>query len=46
MGFKDVAIKDHWATATDGTRFIKKGQVLGWEALLGSAVVQRPGQLP
>jgi len=46
MGFKDVAIKDHWATATDGTRFIKKGQVLGWEALLGSAVVPRPGQLP
>ena len=46
MGFEDVAIKDHWATATDGTRFIKKGQVLGWEALLGSAVVQHPGQLP
>jgi hypothetical protein len=46
MGFKDVAIKDHWATGTDGTMFIKKGQVLGWEALLGSAVVQRPGQLP
>lgn len=46
MGFKDVAIKDHWATGTDGTRFIKRGQVLGWEALLGSAVVHRPGQLP
>ena len=46
MGFKDVAIKDHRATGTDGTMFIKKGQVLGWEALLGSAVVQRPGQLP
>jgi hypothetical protein len=46
MGFEDVAIKDHWSTATDGTRYIKKGQVLGWEALLGSAVVQRPGQLP
>jgi hypothetical protein len=29
-----------------GTRDIKKGQVLGWEALLGSAVVQRPGELP
>jgi hypothetical protein len=46
MGFKDVAIKDHWSTGTDGTRYVKKGQVLGWEALLGSAVVQRPGQLP
>lgn len=46
MGFEDVAIKDHWSTATDGTTYIKKGQVLGWEALLGYAVVQRPGQLP
>jgi len=41
-----VAIEDHVSTGTDGTMYIKKGQVLGWEALLGSAVVQRPGQLP
>lgn len=46
MGYKDVAITDHTATALDGTRYIKKGQVLGWEALLGSAIVQHPGQLP
>lgn len=40
MGSKDVAVKDndasHW----------KKGQVMGWSALLGSAIVQKPGQLP
>lgn len=46
MGYKDVAITNHTDHATDGTWYIKKGQVLGWEALLGSAVVQHPGQLP
>jgi len=46
MGFKDVAIRDHTDTGTDGTWHVEKGHVLGWEALLGSAVVQRPGQLP
>jgi hypothetical protein len=46
MGFKDVAIKDHTDTGLDGIRHIEKGHVLGWEALLGSAIVQRPGQLP
>ncbi len=46
MGYKDVAIAAHAATGTDGTRYMKKGQVLGWEALLGSAIVQHPGQLP
>jgi len=46
MGFKDVAIKDHAMTGTDGTRYVKTGHVMGWEALLGSAIVQRPGQLP
>ena len=46
MGFEDVAIKDHAMTGTDGTRYIQKGHVMGWAALLGSAIVQRPGQLP
>lgn len=46
MGYKDVATTDHTDNATDGTRYIKKGQVLGWEALLGSAIVKHPGELP
>ena len=46
MGFKDVAIKDHALTGTDGTQYVKKGHVMGWAALLGSAIVSRPGQLP
>jgi hypothetical protein len=46
MGYKDIAVTDHADTGTDGTRYIKKGHVLGWEALLGSAIVQHPGQLP
>jgi hypothetical protein len=40
MGFKDVTIKGDAKTHT------KAGQVIAWEALLGTAVVQRPGQLP
>ncbi len=46
LGDKSVAIKDNATTGTDGTRQIKAGHVTGWEALLGSAIVQRPGQLP
>lgn len=46
MGFKDVAIKDHAMIGTDGTRYVKKGHVMGWAALLGTAIVQHPGQLP
>ena len=46
MGDEWVAIKPHTSVATDGTRYIKKGQVLGWEALLKIAVVQKAGQLP
>jgi hypothetical protein len=45
MGEKAVAIKDHQSQASDGRRFIKNGQVLGWSALLASAVVVRPGSL-
>jgi hypothetical protein len=32
--------------ATDGTRHVKAGHVMGWAALLGSAIVDKPGQLP
>jgi hypothetical protein len=46
MGDKSVAVKAHTNVATDGTSHIAKGQVLGWQALLQSAVVQHPGQLP
>ena len=46
MGAKTVAVKAHVEVATDGTRHIRKGQVLGWLALLESAVVRHPGQLP
>lgn len=46
MGEKDVAIKDHTMTGTDGTRHIANGQVLGWQALLASAIVHAPGQVP
>jgi hypothetical protein len=31
---------------TDGTRYVKKGHVMGWGAVLGLAIVQKPGQLP
>ena len=46
MGFKDVAIRDHAMTGTDGTRYVKAGHVMGWAALLGQAIVEEPGQLP
>ena len=46
MGDKVVAITAHKDVGTDGTRYIRKGQVLGWEALLASAIVRRVGELP
>jgi hypothetical protein len=46
MGYEDVAIKDHAMVGTDGTRYVKVGHVMGWGALLGSAIVDKPGQLP
>jgi hypothetical protein len=46
MGFKDVAVRDHAMTGTDGTRYVKAGHVMGWAALLGQAIVEKPGQLP
>lgn len=46
MGEKSVAIEDYTLTGTDGTRYIKTGQVLGWDSLLSLAIVDKPGQLP
>jgi hypothetical protein len=46
MGDEWVAIEAHTAVGTDGTRYMQKGQVLGWSALLKTAIVQKAGQLP
>ena len=46
MGAKTVATQAHTDVATDGTRYIKNGQVLGWTALLAEAIVRQVGQLP
>jgi hypothetical protein len=46
MGEKTVAVRAHKSVATDGTKYINKGQVLGWKALLELAIVRHPGQMP
>jgi hypothetical protein len=46
MGYEDVAVTDHVMAGTDGTRYVKKGHVMGWGAVLGITIVQKPGQLP
>lgn len=46
MGYEDVAVADHAMVGTDGTSYVKKGHVMGWGAVLGMAIVQKPGQLP
>jgi hypothetical protein len=46
LGYVDVAVRAHTSRGLDGTAHFRRGQVLGWEALLGSGIVQRPGQLP
>jgi hypothetical protein len=46
MGDEWVAVRAHTSVATDGTRYIREGQVLGWEALLAEALVQHAGQIP
>jgi hypothetical protein len=46
MGDEWIAVRAHTSVATDGTRYIKKGQVLGWAALLASAIVKHAGQIP
>jgi hypothetical protein len=46
MGYEDVAVANHAMVGTNGTRYVKKGHVMGWGAVLGTAVVQKPGQLP
>jgi len=46
MGEQYVALRAHTDVGTDGTEHIKKGQILGWSALLDYGIVNNPGQLP
>jgi hypothetical protein len=46
MGYVDVAIRAHASTGLDGTAHFHNGQVLGWQAMLASGIVAKPGQLP
>ena len=46
MGYVDVAVRAHSSTGLDGTAHFQKGQILGWQALLASGIVQHPGQVP
>jgi hypothetical protein len=46
MGYVDVAIRAHSSTGLDGTVHFRKGQILGWQAMLGSGIVARAGELP
>jgi hypothetical protein len=45
-GLETIAMQAHQMVGTDGTFEIRKGQVLGWIALLDDAIVRRVGQLP
>jgi len=46
MGYQDVAIRAHTSVGTDMTSHFRKGQILGWQAMLQSGIVQQAGQLP
>jgi hypothetical protein len=46
MGYVDVAVRAHSSTGLDGTAHFRKGQILGWQAMLGSGIVARAGELP
>lgn len=46
MGQETIAVQAHQIVGTDGTFNIRKGQVLGWIALLDIAIVHHVGQLP
>lgn len=46
MGYKDVSIKHQSIVDSNETNTYSAGQVLGWDALLGQAIVDKPGQLP
>jgi len=46
MGYIDVTVRAHTSTGLDGTEHFRKGQILGWQAMLASGIVPKAGQLP
>jgi hypothetical protein len=46
LGHRDIAVRDHTSTGTDGTARSRKGQILGWSAQLTAAIVDRSGAGP
>jgi hypothetical protein len=46
LGQEYVAVRAHNATGLDGSQHLRKGQVLGWSALLQSGIVRQAGQVP
>ncbi|HEX2315635.1 MAG TPA: CU044_5270 family protein, partial [Thermomonospora sp.] len=46
MGYRVVAVRDHVSRGTDGERRIAKGHILGWGAVVRTAIVDRPGERP
>jgi hypothetical protein len=46
LGQEYVAVHAHDATGLDGSQHLRKGQVLGWSALLQSGIVRQAGQVP
>jgi hypothetical protein len=46
MGEEFVAVRAYASTGLDGTAHIRKGQILGWAALLQSGIVRHAGQVP
>ncbi|GAA4637611.1 hypothetical protein GCM10023196_092100 [Actinoallomurus vinaceus] len=46
LGERDIAVKDHASTATDGRWTIKKGAILNLETHATPKIVDRPGQRP
>jgi hypothetical protein len=46
LGFRSIAIKNHVSKGLDRDLHSKKGQILGWGALLKTATVDKAGQRP
>jgi hypothetical protein len=46
LGLQDIAVADHTNVALDGTYHIVPGQILAWQAVLASGIVDQAGQRP
>jgi hypothetical protein len=46
MGDKYVATRDYTSVGTDRTVNVKKGQILGWNAMLSEGIVDHAGDTP